>query len=102
MAQDTIIKGKDNPVVINFSGVDLALFTDISVHFGSDQRTMLLNPESIIVKSDTELELNFQDTTETSGNYWCVSGFDAVNTNGIELTSKNLKNLPVTIIFDGC
>lgn len=102
MAQNTIIKGKDNPVVINFTGVDLTLFTDISVHFGADQRTLLSDPASIIVKSATELELNFQDTAETSANYWCVTGFDALNTSGIELTSRNLDNLPFSRVVDGC
>ena len=102
VSQNTIIKDRNNPVVIDFTGVDLSLFTDISVHFGADERTLQLNPTSVIVNSPTELELNFQDTTETNANYWCISGFDAVNTNGIELTSKSLRNLPITPIIQGC
>lgn len=101
MAQDIIIKGRDNPVVINFSGVDLQLFTDISVNFGADERTLLLNPSSIIVSSQTELELNFQDTLEVASNTWCITGFDAVNTNGVELSSKSLNPLRSRVI-EGC
>lgn len=88
MAQDTIYIGSDDPVIMEFIGVDLTLFTDIKVHFGSDERTLLLNPTSVKVNSSTELELNFQDTTETATQYWCIKGFDAVNTNGRLLNSK--------------
>jgi hypothetical protein len=88
MAQDTIYINRDNPVVMIIEGADLTLFTDIKVHFGDDERTLLLNPDSVKVKSPSELELNFQDTTETATQYWCIAGFDAVNTNGVLLNSK--------------
>lgn len=88
MAQDTIYINTDDPVVMIFEGVNLTLFTDIKAHFGNDERTLLLNPESVVVKSATELELNFQDTTETATQYWCIKGFDAVNTRGRLLNSK--------------
>lgn len=102
MSQDTIIKGKDNPVVIIFGGVDLTSLTDIRVTYGSDSRLKSTDPTSIVVISATELELNFQDTTETVVNYWCIDGIDALNPNGIELTSKCLKNLNRSPICEGC
>ncbi len=102
MPQDTIIKGKDNPVVIIFGGVDLTLLTDIRVSYGADSRLKSTDPASIVVISATELELNFQDTTETTTQYWCIDGIDALNPNGIELTGKCLKNLNKSPICDGC
>ena len=102
MPQDTIIKGKDNPVVIIFGGVDLTLLTDIRVSYGADSRLKSTDPASIVVISATELELNFQDTTETTTQYWCIDGIDALNPNGIELTGKCLGNLNKSPICDGC
>lgn len=102
MSQNTIIKGKNNPVIIEFTGVDLTQFTNIQVKYGSDIRTLADNPASVVVNSSTELELNFQDTTETSSQYWCINGFNNANPNGIELTSACLGNLPKSPICEGC
>jgi len=102
MSQNTIFKGRDTPVIINFVGVDLTGFTDISASFGSDTRTKQANPTSVIVNSATELELNFQDTTETDAKYWCIFGTDAINTNGVPLTSECQGNLPKSPICEAC
>lgn len=102
MSQDTIIKGKDNPVVIIFDGVDLTSLTDIRASYGADSRLKSTDPTSIVVISATELELNFQDTTETVSQYWCIDGIDAQNPNGIELTSECLRNLNQSPICEGC
>jgi len=102
VSQDTIVKGKHNPVIIIFGGVDLTLFTDIKAAYGNDSRLKSTSPQSIIVISATELELNFQDTDETVTQHWCIDGIDALNPNGIELTGKCLKNLNKSPICDGC
>jgi len=102
MSQDTIIKGKDNPVVIIFGGVDLTALTDIRASYGSDSRLKSTSPTSIVVISATELELNFQDTTETVAQHWCIDGIDALNPDGIELTSACLRNLNKSPICEGC
>ena len=91
--QNTVIKGRDNPVVILFSGVLLQDFTKVEVTFGSDIRDSVADPTEVVIISQTELHLKFGDTTETTGNYWEIVGFDAVNVNGVELTSKCLANL---------
>ena len=101
MAQDEIIKGKDNPVVIEFGGINLLLVDDISAAFGNDTRTLLLNPSSFKVEYDalteiSTLSLYFGDTTETQSNYWVIFYTDALNPNGYDLTSKCLGNLTKT------
>lgn len=101
MAQDEIIKGKDNPVVINFGGINLSIVDDISATFGSDTRTLLLNPTSIKAEYDaltdiSTLSLYFGDTVETQSNYWVIFFTDGDNPNGYDLTSKCLGNLTKT------
>lgn len=100
MAQNTIYKGRDNPVVIEFVGVDLTLLDDISVSIGADNRTLLSNPASVIVLSATELELNFQDTTETGGHVVEIYGIDALNPDGFLFTSAIKDPLDAIIIFE--
>ena len=102
MSQNTIIKGKDNPVVILFDGIDLTLLTDIRATYGADSRLMSTSPSSIVVISSSELELNFQDTTETIAQYWCIDGIDALNPLGVELTGSCLRNLNKSPICEGC
>ena len=98
MAQSDIIKGKDNPVSILFTEVDLTIVDDISATFGSDTRTLLLQPDSFDVTYDaptstSTLNLFFGDTVETKSNYWSIFLTDASNPNGYELTSKCMSNL---------
>ena len=96
--QDKVIKGRDNPVVIIFSGVDLTLFTKVEAQFGADTRDSVANAAEVVIISATELNLKFGTTSETSGQFWRVTGFDAVNTNGVELTSECLGNLSASDI----
>lgn len=101
MAQNIIVKDRNNPIIINFTGVDLTLLDDIKVKFGDDERTLLLNATSVIVNSATELELNFQDTVETKANILCITGFDSNNLDGLLFTAANFNPLDVVIIIDG-
>jgi hypothetical protein len=96
MSQNIIFKGSTNPVIIEFVGADLTTLSDISAKFGDDERTKSGNPTSVIVNSATELELNFQDTTETRNNYWCIKG------DGFTLSSKCMSNLGKSIICEAC
>ena len=96
MTQNTIFKGSTNPVVIEFIGVDLTLFTVVTAKFGNDERDSINNPASVTVNSATELELNFQDTAETLSNYWCIKGDDEL------LTSKCRQNLTKTPVCEDC
>jgi hypothetical protein len=101
MAQNNIIKGKNNPVSIIFSGVvDLTLYSDISAAFGSDTRTKISNPTSVVVVSASQLDLFFNDTTETGGNFWTIFGIDGSNPDGFELTSECIGNLPKTYVCE--
>lgn len=103
LKQSKIIKGRDNPVIIIFKKIDLTLFTKIEATFGSDTKDSLSDPSEVKVVIDPELELEFCTTTElqlrfgttseTTENFWLITGFDAVNVNGVDLTSECLGNL---------
>ena len=56
-ANSTILKNSNNPVQIIVTGLDLTDFDYISVTFGSDTRTSLANPESVIVVDANNLDL---------------------------------------------
>ena len=101
MSQSKIIKGKLNPVVLvfdfsnsGFGGLDD--FTKITAKFGDDERNSVDDPTSVVKLSNLELELNFQDTTETRANYWCIDGDEN------ELTSKCLGNLSSSSVCNEC
>lgn len=98
MSQNTIFKDGTNPVIIEFNidGGDLTSFTEITAKFGADQRSSVADPSSVIVNSPTELELNFQDTTETLSNYWCIKG------DGTILSSECMANLSKSPICEEC
>ena len=101
MAQDTIIKGKLNPVVIifDFSNSDfsgLTAFTTITATFGADERNSVDDAASVVVVNDTELQLNFQDTSEINTRFWCIDG------DGYELLSKCVGNELSSPICAGC
>lgn len=96
-----LFKGRDNVIEIGFGGVDLTAFNKIQVILGSDDRNSVDNPDSVIVTNATVLTLAFGDTTETGSHYLEIYGFDPVNVNGVELTSKCAGNLPKLEICEG-
>ena len=100
MSQNIIYKGRDNPIVIIFTGIDLTLLSDIEVTIGSDTRTKVLNPASVVVLSSNELELNFQDTLEVGGFVAEIIAFDSNNPNGFLVTSAIKDPLDAIIIFE--
>tara|TARA_R110002020_G_scaffold475890_1_gene713726 strand:+ start:5716 stop:6072 length:357 start_codon:yes stop_codon:yes gene_type:complete len=98
VTQNIIFKGdngRNNPVRVSISitNLDLNGFTDISVTAGSDTRTLLLNPENVVVESPTVLALYFYDTTETRGGHWSIFGFNATNPFGVNITNACKGNL---------
>ena len=102
MPQNIIIKGKDNPIVINFSFVvptdptfGLTGFDDIEVVFGAETYTLLLDPTIVVVVSDTQLQLNLGGTSEAFPSYFKITGFNGTYPNGYELTSKCQGNLDI-------
>ena len=97
MSQNIIFKGGSNPVVIDISidgSDDLTTFTEVTAKFGSDLRSSITNPVSVIVNSATELELNFQDTAETRSNYWEIKG------DGFILTNHCMSNLQKSTVCE--
>lgn len=98
MTQDTIFKGnagRNNPVRIDIGLGDATLndFTDIQVTAGSDTRTLLLNPLNVVVESTTTLALYFYDTDETNDGHWNITGINALNPFGVNITSVCQGNL---------
>lgn len=100
--QNTIIKGRDNPVVIEFSfdvptdpSFGLSNFTDIHVFFGQETYTLLNDPDVVIVNSDTQLQLNLGGTSEIVPSYFTIVGFNNTYLDGYELTSKCQGNLGI-------
>jgi hypothetical protein len=72
MAQNKIIKGLDNPVIMkftftgDFAASGLSTFTSINVSIGDETYTTILNPDNLFVVSDTELRLRIGDVTALS------------------------------------
>ena len=69
MAQDKIIKGLDNPIVMeftftgDFAALGLNTFTSINVDIGTETYTTLTTPDNLFIVSNTELRLKIGDTT---------------------------------------
>lgn len=104
--QDTVIKGKDNPLVINFTfsipsdptfGLDT--FTEIDVNFGAEDYSLTADPTIVVVNSNTQLQLNLGDTAEPYPSYLTIVGTNATYPDGYELTSKCLGN---QVLFKMC
>ena len=93
MAQNIIVKNKDNPVVINFTGVDLTQATEIEVLLDQDSWTLTGDPTRVIVNSATQLQLELGNTTSSGMEYLTITIFDSGNPNGYEATSGCIGNL---------
>lgn len=101
MSQNLVIPNKDNKVVLTFAGVNLTLNTDIKINFGSETYTKALNPTIVVVDSTTQLSLNLSATTEVGRIFLTVTYFDGGSTNGTDITSQELGNLPQIIVAIG-
>ena len=91
---NTVYLGKDNPVVLNLSFTEefeaggLSNFTDIQVTIGGELYTLLDNPASVVVESDTKLRILIGTVTSlTEGSYSIeIIGVSATYDDGYNLT----------------
>ena len=88
MANNAVIKGRDGVIPIIVSGVDLTAFNYVKAIFGSDERRSDIDPRSVDIIDATTLYLRFGDTLETEGHEWQIYGYDALNVNGVPITSS--------------
>lgn len=69
MAQDTVIKGKDNPVIFqfvftgDFSALQLNSFSKITLDIGGELYSTDITPDNLFIVNDNELRLKIGDTT---------------------------------------
>lgn len=93
-----IYVGTDRPVEIIVESVPLTQASKIEAAFKSDVRNSVDDPDSVVVVSDTELHLNFQDTAETGRASWNITIFNATYPDGYPLTTKCDRELPPTTV----
>lgn len=102
MAQNIIVKGKDNPIIIDFTfnvptdpSFGLTGFDYIEVKFGSETYTSTADPSVVVINSNTQLQLNLGGTAEVYPSYLVINGYNATYPLGYQLTSKCLGNLEI-------
>ena len=96
MAQDTIIKGCDNPAVFeftfagDFAASGLNTFSRITLDVGSESYDSDVDTTKLIIDSDTQLTLSIGDSTALSDGYYTpvIKGFSVVYDDGYELTGE--------------
>lgn len=97
MTQNQVITERDNPVVVEFGGVDLTQATDIRVELGSTGQFVYLmseSPDVVRVISSSVLSLSLGNINLPSSAFHLrVTYFDANSVNGIDITSRVLGNL---------
>lgn len=106
MAKNKIIKGRDNPVVLNFIFYDsfaadgLNNFNKIVVEVGGESYNTEDNPDKVIVNGEFQLALLIGDVTNLeSGNYdLTVTGYSSTYDNGYELTGADNKKLSSVVV----
>ncbi|MBL4941121.1 MAG: hypothetical protein JKY81_05590 [Colwellia sp.] len=101
MAQNLVIPGADNKVRFEFGGIDLNLATDLSIVFGSEVYTLLLNPTIVFIESATTLALDLNATAEVGKIFATVKYFDAGTTLGEDITSRELGNSDQIVVAIG-
>ena len=101
MSQNLAIPNADNKVVLTFAGAFLSTATDISVLFGAESYTLLLNPTIVFVDSDTQLSIDLSATAEVGRIFATIKRFDSGSTNGTDITSQELGNLGQIIVAIG-
>lgn len=102
MAKSTIIKGKNNPLFIDFAfdvptdpTFGLNGFTTVEVKFGSETYTNVVDPAVVVIVSDTRLQLNLGNTSEEFASYFTINGYNGTYPDGYQLTSKCMGNLEI-------
>ena len=96
MAQNKIVKGSDNPVVMSwsfsgdFAANGLASFSEITVDIGSESYSTISTPSQLFLNGNNELRLRIGDSTSLAeGQYTLeVIGFSATYNDGYLLSGK--------------
>ena len=102
MPQNVIVKGKDNPVVMEFSftgdfeASGLNTFTEVKLTIGGEEYSTVANPDNLSIESATELRLKIGDSTELDVGCYLpeIVGFSATYDDGYLLSGKCKAILP--------
>lgn len=91
--QNFFIKGRDNPVVINFSfadGFSLALFDRVVFQIGDEEYATDTHPQKVVIDGES-LILSVGDVTQLElGRYFpIITGYNATYDDGYVLTGKS-------------
>lgn len=91
--QNFFIKGRDNPVVINFSfndGLSLPMFDRIVFQIGTEEYATDTHPQNVAVDGDS-LTVSIGDTTALDfGRYLpVITGYNTTYNDGYVLTGKS-------------
>lgn len=101
MAQDTIIKGLDNPVVMNFSftgdfaSTGLSAFNEIKLVIGTEEYSTVTTPDELFLNGNFELRLKIGDSTalDAGGYLPEITGFSPDYDDGYLLSGTKRKIL---------
>jgi hypothetical protein len=91
MAQDTIVKGFNNLVSMEFTFTELAgllAFNDIQITIGDETYTTLLNPTQLIAVSQTLLTLDVGTTTSLAISSYAPTIKGVIGAKTFEITGK--------------
>ncbi len=106
MAQDIILKGKDNQIVVNFTfdipeivGFDLSTLSDIELTFGSEKYKLTTDPTVIYLISPNSLGINLSGTSETTSHYLDIVAHHARFPQGFQLTNRYMNNLTIPKLY---
>lgn len=94
--QNVIVRGRDNPVVMEFSfGGDFAAsglntFNEVRVTIGDETYSTTSNPDNLFIESDFELRLRIGDTTSLGVGVYLpeITGFSATYNDGYLISGK--------------
>jgi hypothetical protein len=91
MAQDTIVKGFNNLVSMEFTFTELAgllAFNDIQITIDDETYTTLLNPTQLIAVSQTLLTLDVGTTTSLAIGSYAPTIKGVIGSKTFEITGK--------------
>ncbi len=106
MAQDIIIKGRDNQMVINFTfdipeiaGFNLNTLTDVELTFGAEKYKLTTDPTIVYIISENSLGINLSGTSETSSHYLDIVAHHDRFPQGFQLTNRYMNNLTIPKLY---
>lgn len=101
MSLNKIVKGKDNPVIINFTfGGDfeqdgLNTFTEIVLTIGGETYSTNTTPNNLVIVNNSQLKLIIGDVTSLNAGYYIpeIVGFNTTNYDDGYLLSGKCNNV---------